>query len=372
MSEGAPMKYRFLGSSGVYVSAVGLGTMNFNKSNVEESIAILEEFVKRGGNFVDTADVYSAGESEEVVGKWLSQTDVPRADIFLATKVHFQRINPRINGGGLSKVHILDSVAHQLERLQTPYIDLLQIHNWDESTPVKEWLTTLNGLISDGKIRFYGVCNVTGWQLQKIISTAEALGFRPPVAVQNQYNLLSREVEHEVLHCAAVNGVAFLPWSPLKGGWLTGKFRKDVEPDPTTRVGKVSAGKARKLQSSPDYAMFANDKTWGLLDAMDAVAAAHGVSVAQVATRWLLQRPAVQSVLIGPRTMDQMLDCLNAAQWAMTADEMKSVTEASAVPIPYPYEMVWRACRPPAGRLDGNLWPLPTPALANLPGSASL
>ena len=237
------MGYRVLGTSGLKVAEVGLGTMNFNESNQTEAFEIIREYIGQGGNFIDTADVYSMGQSEAVVGNFLEAhaETIDRNTLVIATKVFFAGNRTDPNRAGLSRYHIKTTVEESLKRLKTDRIDLLQIHNWDELTPVKEWVGTMNDLIKEGKIRFYGVCNVTGWQLQKILSTAEALGLHAPVSVQNQYSLLSRQVEWEVVHCALANGVAVLPWSPLKGGWLTGKFRKDEDPDPKSRVGLVRA-----------------------------------------------------------------------------------------------------------------------------------
>ena len=335
--------YRHIHNS-FFVSPICLGTMNFGAdargTNEEEAHTILDQFVELGGNFIDTADVYNGGRSEEIVGSWIAKHPEARSKIVLASKVFFQGGRPNPNDAGLSRSHIVNTLETTLRRLSTDYLDIYQIHNWDSRVDVQEWIRTFADLIVAGKIRHYGVCNVTGWQLQKIVSTADAMNLPRPVRFLNQksfffsfffflpceelrthtaslprffslnscsfrltfltqvvcqmqYNLLSREVEWEVLHCCAANGISFLPWSPLKGGWLTGKFQRDAAPDPDTRIGAVSAGQQKQLQSHPGYDQFNNETTWNLLDIMQEIAAAEDCTVAQIACRWLLGRPQV-------------------------------------------------------------------------------
>ncbi len=369
--------YRPLRRTGLAVSPVALGTMNFGAAargaDEPTAHAILDAFAARGGNLVDTADVYNGGESERIVGTWLAGAGAAagadaraarRARVVLLTKVFFQGGRPDPNRAGLSRAHVERSLDESLARLQTDYVDVLQIHNWDARTDVRDWLRTFADLIARGKIRHYGLCNVTGWQLQRVVSTAEALGLPLPALVQCQYNLLCRPVEWEVLHCCAANGISFLPWSPLKGGWLTGRFTRDAAPDPSTRVGAVSAGAQKQLQSHPSYDQFGADpRTWALLDGMQETAAAHadaGATVPQVAVNWLLTRPMVASVIVGPRTLAQFEDLAQGAvAWAPTADEAARLTALSDVAVPYPYEMVWRCSARGGARLDGTGWPLP-------------
>lgn len=299
---------------------------------------------------------YSGGGSESIVGSWLAKHG-DRASVILATKVFFA--SP--NGGGLSRPAVLTCVDRSLARLQTTYIDLYQIHTWDAQTAVESWMATMADLVQQGKIRAIGVSNVTGWQLQNIISVAEALSV-PIASLQTQYSLLCRDPELELLDCAAFNKVGTLCWSPLKGGWLTGKFKKEEAPAADSRVGKVEAGTVKKLQSNPSYSQFKDDpKVWALLAAMEAVAAAQKKSMPQVALRWCLQRPTVKAVVIGARTPAQLEDNLGASSadgWELTDAEMTSLNEASMPSIPYPYEMVWRVSARGAPRQDGNLWPM--------------
>ena len=226
-NTGQGMKYRFLGKSGVRVSEICLGTMTFgNETNQTEAHAMLDAFVSQGGNFIDTADVYNSGESERILGQWLSnQTIEQRQKLVIATKVFFSGGRPDPNATGLSRMHILNSIEESLTNLKTSYVDLLQIHMWDAETPPEVWLGVMRDLVTAGKIRMLGVCNVTGWQLQKILSVGSTLGMEI-VSAQMQYNLLARHIEWEVLECCEHNGIAVLPWSPLKGGWLSGKYTK--------------------------------------------------------------------------------------------------------------------------------------------------
>jgi aryl-alcohol dehydrogenase-like predicted oxidoreductase len=357
--------YRPLPGTGLSVSPICLGTMNFGASergtSKEEAHNIINHFLEMGGNFIDTADVYNGGASETIVGSWIESNPERRQEIVLASKVFFQGGRPNPNDAGLSRNHITNTITKQLERLKTDYLDILQIHNWDSRTNVNVWIQTFADLISQGKIRHYGVCNVTGWQLQKIISTADNLKLPRPVVCQMQYNLLSREVEWEVLHCCAANNVAFLPWSPLKGGWLTGKYERNKTPNASTRVGAVEKGEQKALQSHPSYSEFATEKTWALLDKMKEIAGEQqNCTVAQVAIGWLLKRPMVSSVIIGPRTLEQMVDCVGSSTNVSLSDNhMMSLNErSSTTPMPYPYEMVWRCSRPLYGQLDGKMWPL--------------
>jgi len=348
------MKRAVLGSSGLEVSELCLGTMTFGDTTDEGTAhKMLDSFVAAGGNFIDTADVYSGGQSEQILGNWLKDQD--RGTLVIATK-HFWG-GPGDNG--LSRASITAGIAKSLERLQTDYVDLYQIHCWDALVPVGDWLATMKDLVQQGKVKSIGVSNVSGWQLMKILMTAKQLGI-PVASVQCQYSLLCRQPEWELLECCWHESCGFLSWSPLKGGWLTGKFKRDAAPDTDSRVGKVEAGTVKKLQSNPSYSQFADDgKVWELLDAMAAVAAAHKVSVTQVAIRWNIQRAGVTSCIIGVRTEAQLADNLGAAStWELTQDEMDQLNALSHPETPYPYEMVWRLSAKGSERVDGNLWPV--------------
>ncbi|XP_013393821.1 uncharacterized protein LOC106161418 isoform X1 [Lingula anatina] len=349
------MEYNFLGRSGVRVSNICLGTMTFGKINVmggrpgnldeEAAHVMMDRFAELGGNFLDTADAYQFGESEKIVGSWLQKQD--REKFVLATKVGVPMSFDDPNSLGTSRKHVMHGVEQSLKRLQTDYIDLYQTHVWDNGTPVEETLRSLSDLVRAGKVRYIGVSNVAGWQLQKITDLVKYMGLEKVVSLQQQYNLLCRETEYEVLDVCINEGIGFLPWSPLKGGWLSGKFKRGMGAGgaSSSRIGWVSekAGE-RILQSAPSWDQYDNDKTWTLLEAMERIGKEHGKSVAQVAIRWLLQRPTVSAVIIGATKMSQMEDNIGAAAgWELTDDQMQELNKLSMPVIPYPYEMIRRA-----------------------------
>eukprot|EP00035_Acanthoeca_spectabilis_P037761 m.47271 g.47271 ORF g.47271 m.47271 type:complete len:362 (+) comp8840_c0_seq1:1032-2117(+) len=348
------MKYVTLGTTGIKVSQICLGTMNFGSKDkpIEEEAGalatLLDAFVAKGGNFIDTADVYHGGRSEEALGHWLEKQT--RSSVVVATKVFFGGPGP--NDAGLSKVHLIDAVEKSLARLRTSYIDVYQIHAWDAQTPPESWLLTMRELVQAGKIRSVGVSNVTGWQLQKILMLAKDFGV-PIASLQTQYNLLCREVEYELINCSIEEDLGVLCWSPLKGGWLTGKFKKDEAPAADSRVGLVEAGKVAKLQSNPSYSQFASDpKVWALLDTLASIAADGKRTIPQISVRWLLQRPGVTSAVIGPKNLAQLEDLLGADDIELSPAEMTQLSDASAPVLPYPYEMVWRVSARGVGRVD--------------------
>ena len=342
------MEYGFLSPScGLKVSKVALGTMTFGggampgQCDEPAAHAILDAYAAAGGNFIDTADVYSGGESERIVGRWL-QT-VARDTFVIATKLRFQSgAAGDPNAVGLSRKHVRLAVEASLARLQTPYVDLLQLHCWDAGTPVEETVRALAELVGAGKVMYVGASNVTGWQLQKLVMCCRAHGV-PLATLQAQYSLLCRQTEWELQPCAAAEGIGLLPWSPLKGGWLAGKVRRGGAPAAGTRVGWAQATKPG-LQSAPDYDALAGDeRTWALLDGMVKIAARRGgKSVAQVALRWLMQREAVASVVIGAKTLEQLHDNLGATTWELADADVAQLDALSDVPVPYPWEMVGR------------------------------
>jgi aryl-alcohol dehydrogenase-like predicted oxidoreductase len=328
------VEYRTLGSSGTAVSVLALGTMTFGAETDEEGAhEQLDRFVAAGGSLVDTADVYSAGVSEEIVGRWLGkQPDAVRDRVVLATKGRFP-MGDAPNDVGLSRRHLSRALDASLRRLGVDGVDLYQVHSYDPWTPVEETLTFLDDAVRAGKIHYVGLSNFTGWQLQRAADVAEFRRLARPVTLQPQYNLLVREIEWEIVPAAQANGMGLLPWSPLGGGWLTGKYRRDERPTGPTRLG-----------DDPDRGVEAYDRrsrverTWDVVDAVRAIADGRGVSMAQVALAWLVDRPAVTSVILGARTTSQLDDNLAAAGLHLSDEETARLDAASdpgAADYPY-------------------------------------
>ncbi len=293
----------------------------------------LDRFLAAGGNLIDTADVYSAGASEEIIGRWLSARppDVTEP-VVLATKGRFPT-DDRPNGAGLSSRHLTRALDASLRRLQVERIDLYQVHAWDPHTPLEETLRTLDGFVRAGKIGYYGLSNFTGWQLTKAVDLARALQLSAPVTLQPQYNLLVREIEWEIVPAALDAGLGLLPWSPLGGGWLSGKYRRDERPSGATRLGEnpdrgVEAYDRRSVQA----------RTWDVIEAVQSIAEARGVSMAQVALAWVTDRPGVTSTILGARTTEQLEDNLGAAGLHLSQEETGPLAAASdPTAADYPY-----------------------------------
>lgn len=320
-----------LGSVGPTVSELGLGTMTFGAETDEVAAhAMLDRFVGAGGTFVDTADVYAGGTSEEIVGSWLSKrggTD----GVVIATKARFSTSeHPADSGAG--RAHLRRALEASLRRLGIETIDLYQLHAWDPATPIEETMETFDEFVRSGRVKAVGVSNFLGWQLERAVLAAEQRGWAPLVSLQPQYNLLSRDIELDALPVCLQRDLGVLPWSPLAGGWLTGKYRADQRPSGATRLGEDPQ---RGVEA---YDLRNTDRTWRILAAVEELAKARGVSMGQVALNWVRQRPGVCSVLLGCRTISQLEDNLASAEWQLTADEMASLTEISAPGIPiYPH-----------------------------------
>jgi len=328
------MEYRTLGRSGCVVSTLALGTMTFGSETDEATAWVqLDRFVEVGGTLVDTADVYSAGASEEIVGRWLAarSKDV-RRQVVLATKGRFPT-GAGTNDAGLSRRHLTWALDDSLRRLGVEAIDLYQVHAHDPLTPIEETLRFLDDAIRAGKIHYAGLSNFTAWQLQKAVDVADARNLARPVTLQPQYNLLVREIEWEIIPACSAEGLGVLPWSPLGGGWLTGKYRRDERPKGATRLGE-----------NPNRGVEAYDRrsrverTWDVIAALHQIAEARGASMAQVALAWLVDRPAVTSVILGARNLDHLEDNLGAADLHLSAAETEQLDTASdpgAADYPY-------------------------------------
>ena len=321
------MDKRFLGRTGLEVSELCLGTMTFG-SGTDQSTAhkILDDFVAAGGTMIDTADTYSAGVSEEIIGSWLKTRN--RDDLVIATKVYGEA-GPGLPVRGAGRKHILAGVEASLRRLQTDFIDLYQIHVFDDATPLEETLTTLDTLVTSGKVRFIGASNLTGWQLQKAIDLSRHHGLEPYVCLQPLYNLLDRDAELDLIPVCQNEGAGVIAWSPLAGGWLSGKYTKDAGGPP-----------AGSRSSQADWDSHDNDRTWRVLDALRAVAAEVDRTPAQVALRWVMQRPGLTAPIIGARTPDQLADNLGATGWSLDDDQLRRLTEAGDGPLPYPHNIL--------------------------------
>ena len=328
------MEYRFMGRTGLKVSELCLGAMTFGRETSEvDSYRMLDQFKEVGGNFIDTADVYSLGLSETILGMWLKKQN--RDDFIIATKVRFN-MGEGPNDLGLSRKHILAGIEASLKRLGADYVDLYQIHGWDPGAPLEETLQTLNGLVQSGKVRYIGASNVTAWQLQKAIDISRHNGWEPFACLQPLYNLLDRELEWDIVPVCLNEGVGIIPWSPLRGGWLSGKYRRGMEGPPEgTRVEDAS-----KQGWSESWQAYANERTWTIIDTMLAISEQTGKSAAQIALNWMLQMPGVTAPIIGARTMKHLEDNLGASGWSLTPEQMERLNQVSEKKLPYPHNMI--------------------------------
>ncbi|HUI47001.1 MAG TPA: aldo/keto reductase [Nitrospirota bacterium] len=335
------MRYRLLGKTGLYVSELCLGTMTFGGKGFWEVIGRLtasevEEIIGTaldlGVNFIDTADVYSEGESEKHVGAALASLGRPRDQIIVATKVR-GRTGPGPNQIGLSRKHIMDSIDASLRRLKLEYVDLYQIHGTDLDTPIEETLRALDDVVHSGKARSIGYCNLPAWQAMKALAYSDGHNLARFVSAQMYYSIAGRDIEREVAPLAKDQGLAFLPWSPLAGGLLSGKF--DLE----------KPGPEGARRTSYDFPPVDRERTKKVLGAMRTVSLAMGISIARVALAWLLTRSFVTSVIIGAKTREQLVDNLAASDVQLSAEHVTQLSAASALPPEYPGWMVDRQDR---------------------------
>lgn len=328
----SPLTLNSLGRGGPLVSKFALGAMTFgSETDKAEAFRQLDLFVDYGGTFIDTADVYGNGISEEIIGKWASQRGGVD-DLIIATKGRF---SPPAGSHGASRRSLVRSVNASLKRLQMEAIDLYFVHGWDQYTDVADTLATLGDLVQAGKIHNIAWSNVTGWQLQKIISTATALQLPMPVAMQPQYNLLERGVEVEVLPCCLDAGIAITPWSPLGGGWLTGKYNASEKPTGKSRLGEDPN---RGVEA---YDLRNTDRTYKILKVLASVAQRHNRPQAHVALAWLASRPGVASVLLGARASEQLKNNLAAVDLILSEADLTELTQVSSGGLPaYPYRLL--------------------------------
>jgi aryl-alcohol dehydrogenase-like predicted oxidoreductase len=311
------MEYRPLGRTGVKVSELCLGCMTFgNTTKPEDSYAIVDRAIDAGINFLDTANVYSRGRSEEVTGEALKRNG-KRSRIVLATKVHGHMADDDPNASGTSRRHIIEQCEASLERLQTDYIDLYQIHRPRSDTPIDEILRALDDLVHSGKVRYIGSSTFGAWQLVESLWVSKELGLNRFICEQPPYNILDRRIERELLPMAQTYGIATIPWSPLGGGLLTGKYRSDYMP----QEGRYLDLEAKQWQ------MRLTPGAFEAVDKLDPIVAKKGCTMAQLSLAWVLGRPGVTSPIIGPRTMEQLEDNLGAIDLPITADDLAKIDE---------------------------------------------
>jgi aryl-alcohol dehydrogenase-like predicted oxidoreductase len=326
MLERKPLvQYHFLGRTGVRVSELCLGTMTFGVT-ADETMAqrLVDRFLAAGGNFIDTANTYgrpNTGLSETVLGKALLGK---RDQVVLATKVRFV-MGDGPNDAGLSRRHITEQVHASLRRLQTDRIDLYQIHCWDEHVPIADVLRTLDDLVAAGKVLHIGCSNLAGWQLGMALATSDLRGWSRFSCFQAEYSLVARGAEREVIPACQHEGLGVIAWSPLAGGFLSGKYHRDARPPVGSRLA--------------DRSQFP-ERHWRILAAVEEVAQRRGKSVAQVALAWLLSRPGLTAPILGVRTMEQLEDNLGALGWQLSPDDHSQLDEASAIEPGYPYDFL--------------------------------
>jgi aryl-alcohol dehydrogenase-like predicted oxidoreductase len=330
------MDYRFLGRTGTKVSELCFGTQTFGWGADEATAhAMADRFVEAGGNVFDTSDTYNEGESERILGSWL-QTQ-RRDDVVIASKTYFGA-GAGPNDMGATRKRIMSQIDASLSRLGTDYLDLYQVHCWDASTPLEETLEALHDLVRAGTVRYLGVSNYAPSQLMKAIMLTRMHGWSPIVSLQPEYSLLVRSTEWELIPLCRAEGVAVLCWSPLAGGWLSGKYRRDAPPPPDSRVGRGD-----RWDDQPEQR--ATERTWRIVDELDAIAADRNRTAAQVALNWLLQQPGVTAPIFGARTLEQLEQNLGAVGWALTGEELARLDAASALALPSPYDFIHRYTR---------------------------
>jgi aryl-alcohol dehydrogenase-like predicted oxidoreductase len=318
--------YSTLGHSGLRVSPYCLGTMTFGDdhgwgASVATSETMLASYIDRGGNFIDTANVYTNGHSEKIIGDYLARTPGLRDRLVLATKFYANLHRGDPNGGGTGRKALLDQLHSSLRRLSTDYLDIYWIHNWDQRTPIEETLRTLDDLVTQGTIRYVGFSDLPAWVASRAQTMADLRGWSPAIGAQMEYSLLERTVEGELIPMAVELGLGVMPWSPLRSGHLTGKYRRD----------EGSAGSGRSgLIPAP------TDAEWDVIDALERVAADAGVSMAAAALAWVRSRPGVGSTLIGARTQEQLESNLDSLSVTLTSEQVRDLDEASEPRLNFP------------------------------------
>jgi len=326
------MKYRLLGKTGLYVSELCLGTMTYGSAGFWEVMgglgqaevsAQIKYAFDQGVNFIDTANVYSLGQSEQLVGQALHQLGLPRDELVIATKATGV-MNEMPNGRGQSRYHLMNEVDASLKRLKVDHLDLYQLHGFDPLTSLEEALETMNDLVRCGKVRYIGVCNLAAWQVMKGLALSEKKGWARFASLQAYYTIAGRDLEREVLSLLQDQGLGLMVWSPLAGGLLTGKFSPDGKGPDDSRRSKF------------DFPVVDKERAFRCIEAMQPMAENRGVSIAQIALAWLLAQRRVSSVIVGSRTIDQLKDNLGATKVTLDAEELEVLDQVSQLPKEYP------------------------------------
>lgn len=331
------MEYRFLGNTGLKVSELAFGTQTFGWGADEKTAhALADLFVQAGGNLFDTADSYNSGVAESMLGSWLKARK-NRHSVIVATKVFFPT-GDGPNDAGASRKHIFHSINESLDRLKTDYVDLYQIHCFDLSTPLEETLSALDDLVRAGKIRYMGASNYTASQLEKALMLSEIHQWESFSALQAEYSLIVRSIEWELLPLCKEEGVGFLAWSPVAGGWLTGKYGRNQPPPSNSRVGRNDRWDDQPEQRESEL-------TWRVIDNLIEIGKDCGKTPAQIALNWILQQPGITASILGVRTLEQLKENLGCIGWQLSEEEMNKLKKASDVPLPYPYRFIERYTR---------------------------
>jgi len=334
------MKYNLLGNTGLLVSEICFGTMTFGgggggiwsnigKTQQEEVNSLMKTVVDAGINFIDTANVYSYGESESLLGQSIIDLGLNRSELVIATKVR-GRMGPGVNNVGLTRFHIFQSVNESLKRLQLDHIDVLYVHGVDLKTPVEETVRALNDIVLTGKVRYIAICNWPAWMVMKALGIADKHGWNKFVGLQYFYSLAGRDIEREIVPLAIDQNLAIMPWSPLAGGFLSGKYTRE----------KDKAGDSRR--DVFDFPPINKEKTYDIIDVLADISKQHKVSVAQVALAWVRLQKGITSTIIGAKNIDQLHDNLKSVEVELSADELKRIDEVSALTREYPGWMVER------------------------------
>ena len=356
------MRYRKLGRSGLVVSEICFGTMTFGgegfwrvvgAQDVEEATSLIKLSFDKGVTFIDTADIYANGRSETILGEAIRKNGLPRDELVVATKLYgrpmpamhagqapspeAQRRNGNSNLWGLSRKHVFDAIDASLTRLGMDYVDLYQVHAFDPVTPLEETLSALDDVVRSGKVRYIGLCNFAAWQIAKALGISERKGIARFESAQMYYSIAGRDLEREVVPLAIDQQLGILPWSPLAGGFLSGKFTRDTSPNDARRT-------------SFDFPPVDKEKAYDIIDVMKPIAEARGASVAQIALAWLLHQKHVTSVIIGAKTEAQLTDNLAAAEVKLSSEDLAALDKASALRREYPG---WMLDRQGADRVNG-------------------